>query len=174
MKQIRVGIDPAFRKSGFAICVLDYDNSALFKVFKNGFLDFIGWAMYEAPKEAVFIVENSNLQNCVWQNPEFKKGVLINTRTIFDRPDAIIPPRQKNPMSVGKNQAASQYTVDLLRSLKYKVIEVSPLQKGKAWSDVIFRNAVYCNKSLLINFKNTEDERVAYQLATRNISQFKF
>ena len=106
MKQIRVGIDPAFRKKGFAI------------------------------------VENSNLQKSVWQ---------------------------KNACNVGKNQAASQLTVDLLKSLKYKVVEVSPLEKGKVWPDKIFKDVVYTNKNMLMNFKSTEDERCAYQLAVRNV-----
>lgn len=143
--RIRVGIDPAFRKNGFAICIVDETNSAYFKIFKT-FLDFFGWAIHERPDNAIWIVENSNLQNNCWQ---------------------------KNAMAVGKNQAASQLTVDLLKSLKCEVYDISPREKGKVWNAIIFKNMVYTRKNLLINFKNTEDERCAYQLATRNISQFK-
>ena len=114
-RQIRVGIDPAFRKKGFAMCIIDTEHTAKFKIF-NSFLDFVTWSLHDRPENAIWMVENSNLQTKCWQ---------------------------KNAMSVGKNQAASQYTVDFLKALGCEVYEISPLQKGRVWSNTIFQNAVY-------------------------------
>jgi len=146
-KKNKVGIDPAFRKRGFAICVLDLDNSAYFKTFKNGFIDFATWLIHDRPDNAIYIVENSNLQNFCWQ---------------------------KNAMSVGKNQAASQYTVDLIKSLKLEVVEFSPLQKGKAWNERQFMQQVNFLKIKLLNYASNKeeagDQRVALQLATKQVN----
>ena len=38
-----IGIDPAFRKSGFAVAIIDEVKELRFKVFNNGFLDFMKW-----------------------------------------------------------------------------------------------------------------------------------
>jgi len=72
-----IGIDPAFRQSGFAICILDLtEKTANFKVFKNGFNDFFFWEKFEAPDTCFWAVENSNLQaDAVWgKRFTFKNG----------------------------------------------------------------------------------------------------
>lgn len=157
MKQIRVGIDPAFRKTGFAVCILDTDNSAYFKIFKNSMLDFLWWFLNDRPENALWIVENSNLQDYMWPD---KKDENDTSK---------IKKREKSGMDVGKNQAASQFTVDLIKSLKCEVIDISPLQKGKAWSETQFMQQVNFRKIKILNYSGREDERVALQCACKNV-----
>ena len=48
--KIYIGIDPAFRKKGFAMAIIDTtDNTVNFKTFRNGFLDFMGWMISDKP-----------------------------------------------------------------------------------------------------------------------------
>lgn len=106
--KIYVGIDPAFRKNGYTIAIVDEEKTVSFKKFKNGFRDFLGWLMHDCPSEnVVFGIENSNLQDKVWQ-----KGI-------------------SGAVSVGKNQAASQYTVDACMEFHPRsTYEFSPKEKG--------------------------------------------
>ena len=54
-----IGIDPAFRDNGFAMAIIDKtDNTVLFKMFKNGFLDFCSWFLHDSPADALICVEN--------------------------------------------------------------------------------------------------------------------
>jgi len=38
---IYIGIDPAFRQNGFAVCIIDERREVGFKIFKDGFLNFL-------------------------------------------------------------------------------------------------------------------------------------
>ena len=65
---IYIGIDPAFRDSGFTIAIIDTEDMTMnFKTFKNGFFDFIGWFLHESPENAVVAIENSNLQDTTFK-----------------------------------------------------------------------------------------------------------
>jgi len=148
---IYIGIDPAFRKNGFAIAVVDTsDRTVRFKRFKNGFLDFMGWLRYEAPEEAVICIENSNLQKATF-NMGGSRAVLA-----------------KRSRNVGKNQAASQNTVDACKSFyPESTIEVSPADKGRKWTKEEFRAVLSAEKLTpdLSTYKGTQDETDALQLA---------
>lgn len=143
-----IGIDPAFRKNGFAAAIMDTEEKTVrFIIFKNGYNDFMSWILWERPDEAYFIVENSNLQSICWQ---------------------------KNAMAVGKNQAISQITVDVLRTFYGEkfVIELSPLEKGKKITNLsIFSK--YTKGYVLSNYKglvSEQDKRDAFKLAFLGIN----
>ncbi len=150
--KIYIGVDPSFRKAGFAVAIIDEDNTVAFRVFKNGFAEFIEWC-FDAPNvENSFIcVENSNLQNKTF-DMRGNKHVLA-----------------KKSRDVGKNQAASQYTFDLCRKIwKGHAFEVSPKEKGGKWDDQRFRQVAHSEGHTLLNYKgnkNEQDKRDAYQIA---------
>ena len=143
---IYIGIDPAFRKNGFGMCILDFsDKTANFYIFKS-FFEFLSWLTNERPKTAFYCIENSNLQKKCWQ---------------------------KNAMSVGKNQAASQYTVDACKYFcgdKF-IREISPLEKGgKEKVNMIFK--IESKKWRLHNYKglvSEQDKRDSFLLALLSI-----
>jgi hypothetical protein len=144
-----IGIDPAFRKAGFAICIIDTEGEAQGKMFKS-FLDFLRWltTLGEAPENAIVGIENSNLQNITF-DMKGTKGMVA-----------------KISRNVGANQAASQYTVDLCKHHygEKSVIEISPKQKGAKWSQAVFR-AVAKSEGHKVVGKFNQDQRDAYQIA---------
>lgn len=146
---IVIGIDPAFRKSGFAICIIDEDGEAQGKMFKS-FLDFLRWmtAPGEAPKNAIVGIENSNLQNVTFEMKGTKGMVAKISR------------------NVGANQAASQYTVDACKWHygERNVFEISPKQKGGKWAQATFRAVAKSYKHTIVGRFN-QDQRDAYQIA---------
>lgn len=158
-----IGIDPSFRKNGFAICIIG-GKEADFKVF-NGFLEFLEWLhLYkkanEQPEwkdfktEPFFCIENSNLQALSYDMSGSKSVACKKSR------------------DVGKNQAISQCTVDVCRLLFGKdfVYEVSPLEKGSKKSDLIVRSLAVTEGISLKNYKgkeNEQDKRDAFMLAMK-------
>ena len=150
MKPLLIGIDPAFRKSGFCACVIDQENEVQFKTFKNGFLDFMKWAD-DLPDEVIICIENSNLQNVTYPGKTQSKAVLA-----------------KISRNVGANQAASQYTVDycIAKFGDKKVLGISPLTKGAKWvKDSTFKRVVKSENHTLVNYTGSQDQRDAYKLA---------
>lgn len=151
---IVIGIDPAFRKSGFAMCIIDEDRTVAFKVFVR-FLDFIKWCFSDdSPKgeNVYFVIENSNLQNLTF-NMKGNKGEIA-----------------RHSRNVGANQAVSQNTVDLCRDIwgRENVVELSPLAKGKKWTA---QEAFFFSRANnhILNLKGIdaeEDKRDAYKLCT--------
>jgi hypothetical protein len=148
MNNIFIGVDPAFRNNGFAMAIIDTtDNTVYFKVFKNGFLDFVSWFLYDSPDSAIVCVENSNLQNKTFSYYKGNKKELEHISR-----------------SVGKNQAISQCVVDLC-STKYDVIDISPKDKGKKWNAKDFNFALKYHKHTTTKKTSNQDERDAYKLA---------
>ena len=161
MKQY-IGIDPSFRKNGFAVCVIG-GGEAKFYIL-DGFLQFIEWVTDwkegnefcpEFQKELFFAVENSNLQNVTFQTSHNKNIAAKMSR------------------DAGKNQAISQCTVDYLKAVfgDENVYELSPLQKGKKIEDTaVFLAYAESLGIKLINYKNKkneQDKRDAFLLATK-------
>ena len=158
-----IGIDPSFRKNGFAICIIG-GKEADFKIF-NGFLDFLTWLKnYKEANEdpewkdfkvqTFFCIENSNLQALSFDMSGSK------------------PIACKKSRDVGKNMAISQCTVDVCRLLfgKDAVFEVSPLEKGSKKSDLIVTSYAKAEGIVLKNYKgndNEQDKRDAFMLATK-------
>jgi hypothetical protein len=145
--KLYIGIDPAFRANGFAICIIDTsDKSARFVTFKDGFLGFVSWFLNDSPSEAIICIENSNLQKSTFDMRGNKKEVARKSR------------------NVGINQAVSQCTVDLCKT-KYKVIDCSPKQKGGKWNKATFNIVLSQKKHTTIKKTSNQDERDAYKLA---------
>ena len=141
-----IGIDPAFRESGFGVCILT-ENEATFPKVRS-FIDFFRFAS-EMPldTQTVFVVENSNMQNATFASYK------ANARQL-----------QRISRNVGANQAVSQMTVDYLRHLGHLVIEVSPLAKGSKLNQ---KAIAYIAKAegIEIPAKLSQDDRDAFKLA---------
>lgn len=161
MKQY-IGIDPSYRKNGFAICVIGGSEAYFFVL--DGFLEFIEWvnnwkkaneSWQEFKLNLKFCVENSNLQNVTFDMRGNKNVIAKISR------------------DAGKNQAISQCTVDYLKAVfsQENVFELSPIEKGKK----IENNAVFVAyaESLGIKLNNykgkkvEQDKRDAFLLATK-------
>lgn len=136
-----IGIDPAFRRAGFAIAIEDSSRELNFKVFKNGFEDFFFFMLHDAPPNCFVGVENSNLQNVTF-NP--KAG-----------------PKQHR--SVGKNMAVSQMTVDFCRTLlgEDRVFEFSPKEKGAKIINIKFFSSLLQSQKYkrVDNYKGNKTEQ---------------
>lgn len=151
-----IGIDPSFRKDGFAVCVIDTDNTAAFTIMKGGLLQFISWILHDAPEDAIVVVENSNLQNITFDMSGSKLVVAAKSR------------------NVGMNQAASEYTYQICK-FRYKdnAHQVSPREKGaKRGNDTVQYLAKHYGHTLQ-NYKgqaSEQDKRDAYILACMGLN----
>lgn len=172
MKKIYyVGLDPSARESGFAVCII-CGNKVSFIVFKE-YTDFIRWAYFKAPKvviaadiaamsevdrigvkevEVFFCVENSNLTNATFLDSKIKSVA------------------NKISRDAGKNQWASQLAVNILREEYGEniVFEVSPLEKGRKWTQNEFDMYLKANQHHLAEPTRrdlSQDKRDAYCLA---------
>jgi len=183
---ILIGIDPAFRKSGHAIGIIDESGLIRFKVFKD-FISFMGWITdpEEVPKKSVLVgIENSNLSNATFWTHKDKSGKMYTASQARRVPG--LTPLSKSETArvsrnVGANQAASQITVDLCRWLfgADRVVELSPEQKGRKWTDAEFtsvrsqeRHRLY--KSNYKGLASEQDKRDAYQIALQARRYYSF
>jgi hypothetical protein len=148
-----VGIDPAFRASGFAIAIEDGAGELSFKIFKNGFEGFFFWLLNDRPDNCFIGVENSNLQNSTF--------ITSGTRAEL----------AKRSRDVGKNQAVSQMVVDLCRTIigPERVAEFSPAQKGKKITSLKLFEAILREKRYkgVYNYKGQkleQDKRDAFKI----------
>lgn len=151
LKNIIIGIDPAFRKQGFSLAIIDIDRSVRFINLKEP-EHFIGWFLHESPEVAKIAVENSYLQKKVWR----VKG--------YDSPFAAAEKGRK----VGLNQGISEMTVRLCIS-KYgaeNVLNHSPQQKGAKWVNDSFVKGVARAYELKIDKKKlSQDDRDSFKMA---------
>jgi hypothetical protein len=148
-----IGIDPAMRKNGFALCLHDTtDNSIDFLVME--FTDFIFYVTSLPEGDYQFCVENSNLQNLSFDMRGNKNIVARKSR------------------NVGMNQAVSQLTCDYLKKCNYKVIELSPKQKGEKMTKETAK-VLLTQFSEVNNYKglvSEQDKRDAFKLVLLAIS----
>lgn len=157
-----IGIDPSFRKKGFAICIIG-GGEADFKIF-DGFIQFAAWIKILKESNKIFpdvrlnfnfCIENSNLTNATFDMRGSKQLIAKVSR------------------DAGKNQAISQITVDYCRLMfdAENVTELSPLQKGnKIENDVIFRAIAKDAGIVLTNYKGQvgeQDKRDAFMMALK-------
>ena len=145
-KTIRIGIDPAFRKNGFGICVIDETDDVRFVKVKS-YLAFTMWLMTDAPPENVrCCIENSNLQDVT-----FRRGGRITHAQSRD---------------AGKNMGISQCVVDLCEWKwgKGPVRAVSPREKGAKWP-LAYAQAIARSIGLKLPGKMSQDDLDAFQLA---------
>lgn len=146
--KIRIGIDPAFRKNGFGLCIIDETSDVRF-LRLSSFQDFVFWLMTDAPAGGVrCVVENSNLQDVT-----FRRGGRITHSQSRD---------------AGKNMAISQCVYDLC-VWKWGmpcVCGLSPREKGAKWS-LPFAQGVARSMGLKLPAKMRQDNIDAFQLAVR-------
>ena len=146
---IIIGIDPAFRKTGFAAAIIDETGEVEGRMFR-GLLDFMEWVeSKEWPGQTIIVgVENSNLQNKTFDMRGNKGEIARRSR------------------NAGANQAASQYTVDYCRHFfgREYVFEISPREKGKKYTQVEFRQ-VMKQEGHRAAGKFNQDQRDAYKIA---------
>lgn len=156
---IVIGIDPAFRKAGFAAAILDETGEVEGRMFR-GLLEFMRWVeSREWPGQTIIVgVENSNLQDVTFDMRGNKGEVARRSR------------------NAGANQAASQYTVDYCRHFfgDDYVFEISPRQKGGKWTQIQFR-AVLKQEGHRTAGKFNQDQRDAYKIAlhARKLASFR-
>lgn len=143
---VAIGVDPAFRKRGFTMCLLD-------KCFEIGFiqfekpLDFIGWVLHEMPKGCTVAIENSNLQNVTFDMSGNKATVAKRSR------------------DAGKNMALSQFAHDLFVQHAKKVYNISPQRKGAKWKEDSIMKGIAKQKGWkLFKTRFNQDERDAFKM----------
>lgn len=172
-----IGIDPAIRKNGQTICIVDESREMRFKSFAN-FLAFLKWATdpLEVRKEKALVgIENSNLTEETFWTHKDSKGRLYTSWQARKIPG--LTPLSKKEVAkisrnVGKNQAASLITVDVCRWIfgDGRVIEMSPKQKGRKWTDAEFRGVASQEGHKVFQYKgnaNEQDKRDAYQIGLK-------
>jgi hypothetical protein len=148
-----IGVDPAYRKDGFYICIILND----MVIFKK-IIDFIDYVKYidlvvESGLETAIAIENSNETNYTFIAPSIRKPAA----------------REKISRDVGKNQAISQMAVDYaLYKLKNNVFSISPAEKGVKLSNAYIEAMFRQYNQIVTNYKGKEgeqDKRDAYKLA---------
>jgi hypothetical protein len=100
----------------------------------------------DTTEDCIVCVENSNLQNETFDLTGNKLVVAKKSR------------------SVGKNMAVSQNTVDNLLANNYRVVDLSPKDKGAKYTDHIFQN-VAKGEGHKVPKKVSQDAMDAYKLA---------
>ena len=142
-----IGIDPAIRKNGFALCFYDTINKTIdFQIMD--FIDFVFYVMDRDTYSYKFAVENSNLQNLSFDMTGNKNVLARKSR------------------NVGMNQAVSQLTCDLLKRRGFEVVEISPKQKGAKLENETFK-ALSMNMTVsnYKGLKGEQDKRDAFKIA---------
>ena len=142
-----IGIDPAIRKNGFALCFYDTINKTIdFQIMD--FIDLVFYVMDRDTYSYKFAVENSNLQNLSFDMTGNKNVLARKSR------------------NVGMNQAVSQLTCDLLKRRGFEVVEISPKQKGAKLENETFK-ALSMNMTVsnYKGLKGEQDKRDAFKIA---------
>ena len=142
------GIDPAARRYGFAVCLIDYEaNTVTFTRLKDPG-EFFSMAL---PEKAFWAVEHSGLQNSTFRksgNPRLAARLSRNA---------------------GANQAVSGMVVKRLQAVygKNAVAAVAPNRKGRVLkNEAIIRAAIAAEGLTIVAAKALlEDDFVAYHMA---------
>lgn len=156
MRPVFIGVDPAFRKDGFAACVIDQtDKTARFLNFQ----DVLRWSEWlhsdDAPEHAIVCIENSNLQDITFDMRGNRSEIARKSR------------------NVGCNQAVSQlaFVAAVRRYGPGWVFEISPKDKGHKYTPSEFLSVVRQDGIKLPGGSINQDHRDAYKLA--NIARMK-
>lgn len=152
-----IGVDPAYRKKGFGVCILDITKNSVSFVNITGFIDFMLF-VDSIDYECIFSVENSNMQNTSFDLSGNKNEIARKSR------------------NVGMNQAISQLVCDYINYKKYDLIEISPKRKGSKWTDNIIQ-MMFKKHDKIYNYKGLiteQDKRDAYKIALFARSDLKY
>ena len=153
-----IGIDPAARRNGFWIAILDtVERTVEFKGFKN-YNEFYKYILLLPDKEEYyFAIENSNLDNVT-----FRKSENVGVAAKFSR-------------DAGKNQQVSQLCIDAVKDVfgQESYVEYSAVSKKSGWkyTEGIFPSILKSDKYRLITPCTNQDQRDAYHLAIMAIRE---
>lgn len=156
LKKTILGIDPAFRQEGTALCLLE--NKTLTFWRPQDLWELMDWIRVHRERLDYVMVEDSYQDKVTYPRSVNKKSVVA-----------------KISRDVGMNQAASQYIISwAIKCMgEDKVLGVTPAQKGKKQPDNIFRGIVRQDglqiESGYKRQKNYQDERDAYMVIRAGI-----
>ncbi len=140
-----VGIDPAMRLNGLAVCVID-GNKLYFGRYKNLAMWIMDSLNYD--KDIAVIVEDSSLQNITFRKHSSNKA------------------SNKISRNVGMNQCASRVIIDLLTINGYRVTGISPQAKGSKWPLDYCMAVIKAHQYEIVGkLKLSQDEIDAFTLA---------
>lgn len=142
-----IAIDPAFRKNGFGVIVLDVAAKTVTVQKIKDFSAFLEWSLdtqsdYSSFRSPLWVAENSNLQQIYYAS---KYGRNLT-----------------KAMNVGKNLGLSQCVCDYLNWQDCRLVQVSPKAKGKAFSMEIAQLDAKASGWVLPKLNG--DELAAYKL----------
>lgn len=155
-----IGIDPAARRNGFWIAILDtVKRTVEFKGFKN-YNEFYKYVLKLPENEQYFFaIENSNLDNVSYLTSDN------------------VGKAAKMSRDAGKNQQVSQQCVDAVKDTFGDdcYVEYSGKSKSKGWkeqySEGFFPSILRSDKYTLITPCTNQDQRDAYHLAMMAIRE---
>lgn len=156
-KVLVIGIDPAFRKGGFAAALFDLSDRSLRMRKFASYIEFLKWlpeqrqSLYQNGYKVFIGVENANDQDAVFgldkaiaairykamAKARVRGGIRMTINYILSEMRKWV----RRGRDIGKVQAASQYTVETcwLYFGKEVVYSISPQEKGKKVKDAYFR-----------------------------------
>lgn len=147
-----IGIDPAFRKNGMAVAVIDKDSKTVYSEILNGVIDFYKFInSFNSDEIDLIIIENAHLQNVTFEKKDNSKILARISR------------------NVGMVQAVSAQMVQIAKDLvgDKRVISVSPKEKGvKIYDKKIFEAYLRSLGLKYVGERNTQDIRDAVKIAT--------
>lgn len=150
-KPLRIGVDPALRVGGLGVCTINEFGEVDFPRFPGrGIVAFVKW-LDTVPKNSVAVVENSNLTNATFDNSG-------NSSV-----------RARKSRNVGMNQGVSVILIEFLKDRlgEGNVKDISPLKKGSKWNAERMDSEMKMRKNTRTKKKTNQDERDAYQIATK-------
>ena len=176
---IYVGVDPAFRKSGFCVCILDMGakTGKFITMDYDAYRDWINSP--HAPDISGACIENSALQNKLFYSHKSPTGALLTPAQAKFIPGAKALNKGElasAAMQVGKNQAISEmtYRATVLRYGEAKVFQVSPLEKGAKITDPRYFAAYVQSFGVTLDREaGSQDERDAFKMAVTAIEKAK-
>jgi hypothetical protein len=147
-----IGIDPAFRKSGFGVALLD--DGVAHPIHIKTFIDFFEWVRtFDFSEVAYIAIENSNLQNTTFRADRFHGRISRDA---------------------GKNMAVSQMVCDYLRFHlpQVTIIELSPKEKGAKINQVMMEKVM--SGYWIVPRKTSQDFRDALMLIYKAQTKYFF
>ena len=151
-RKLFIGVDPAFRRNGFAAAIIDGDTLQT-KRFVD-LIDFVFFvvSLHNMNADVVFCIENANEQNATFPRT-FAHNAAKQARL---------------SRNVGANQAVSELACIAVEKIfgKSRLISVSPIKKGAKMSEKYLLAVLQSmNIKLCTNRCLTQDEIDAAKLA---------
>lgn len=147
-----IGVDPAFRKKGMAVAVIDTENKTVYAKQMNGVIEFYLFiSLLDKDDVESIIIEDASLQNVT-----FLKSKNPNVAARLSR-------------NVGMVQAVSAQIVQVAEEKfgEEKVYAISPKEKGtKIYDHALFCAYLRSVGLVFIGNKSSQDVRDAVKIAS--------